>query len=133
MAQGTQADPFEMWREWMSNSERQLNGFLNNAMSTDQFTQSMGQFMDVYLNMQKSMNEVMGRTFSALNLPTRTDILSLGERLSTIEDRLGSIESSLLALTKSAPATKPVNAAAPTPATAATRPPRTKRPAAKVN
>lgn len=130
MAQGTTADPFEMWRDWIANSERQLNGFLNNAMSTDQFTQSMGQFMDVYLNMQKSMNEVMGRTFSALNLPTRTDILSLGERLSAIEDRLGGIESSLTAL-KAAPAAKA--AAAPSPAAAATipRPPRTKKPAAK--
>ncbi|MEP7215935.1 MAG: hypothetical protein ABI782_06745 [Anaerolineaceae bacterium] len=130
MAQGTQADPFEMWRDWMANSERQLNGFLNNAMSTDQFTQSMGQLMDVYLNLQKSMNEVMGRTFSALNLPTRTDILSLGERLSAIEDRLGAIESGLTAL-KSAPAVKAGIAAVPV--AAVPRPPRTKKPAAKVN
>lgn len=126
MAQGTQADPFEMWREWMSNSERQWNGFLNNAMATDQFTQSMGQFMDVYLNMQKSMNEVMGRTFTALNLPTRTDILSLGERLSAIEDHLGVIESSLAALKSDSPA-RANNP--PSPAAEIARPPRTKKPA----
>lgn len=130
MAQGTTADPFEMWRDWMANSERQLNGFLNNAMSTDQFTQSMGQFMDVYLNMQKSMNEVMGRTFSALNMPTRTDILSLGERLSAIEDHLGKIEASIAAL-KSAPTVKAV--IPETPVAVIPRPPRTKKPAAKVN
>ena len=133
MAQGTTADPFEMWRDWMANSERQLNGFLNNAMATEQFTQSMGQFMDVYLNMQKSLNEVMGRTFSALNLPTRTDILSLGERLSAIEDHLGKIEASIAAL-KSAPAVSAGIAATPaTPVAAIPRPPRTKKPAAKVN
>lgn len=126
MAQGTQADPFEMWRDWMANSERQWNGFLNNAMATDQFTQSMGQFMDVYLNMQKSMNEVMGRYMSALNLPTRNDILALGERLSAIEDHLGTIESDLGAM-KSPAAAKATTAASPT--ADAARPPRTKKPA----
>ncbi|MEO6043837.1 MAG: poly(R)-hydroxyalkanoic acid synthase subunit PhaE [Tepidiformaceae bacterium] len=124
MAQGTQADPFEMWRDWMANSERQWNGFLNNAMATDQFTQSMGQFMDVYLNMQKSMNEVMGRYMSALNLPTRNDILTLGERLSAIEDHLGTIESALGAM-KSPAAAKATTAASPG---VAARPPRTKKP-----
>ena len=130
MAQGTQADPFEMWREWMTTSERQWNGFLNNAMATDQFTQSMGQFMDVYLNMQKSMNEVMGRYLSSINLPTRNDILALGERLSVIEDGLGKIESSLAALRATGPA-KAAGTTSPD-ATAAPRPPRTKKPAAKV-
>lgn len=126
MAQGTQADPFEMWRDWMANSERQWNGFLNNAMATDQFTQSMGQFMDVYLNMQKSMNEVMGRYMSALNLPTRNDILALGERLSAIEDHLGTIESDLGAM-KSPAAAKATTTASPN--GDAARPPRTKKPA----
>ena len=126
MAQGTQADPFEMWRDWMANSERQWNGFLNNAMATDQFTQSMGQFMDVYLNMQKSMNEVMGRYLSALNLPTRNDILALGERLSAIEDHLGTIESDLGAM-KSPAAAKATTTASPN--GDAARPPRTKKPA----
>jgi hypothetical protein len=50
-----------MWRNWLSESERQWNGFLNQAMATDEFSQTMGRFMDVYLNLQKSMSEAMGR------------------------------------------------------------------------
>lgn len=123
MAQEAQTDPFDVWREWLANSERQWNGFLNKAMATDQFTQGMGQFMDVYLNAQKGMNEAMGRYLSALNLPTRSDILALGERLSTLEDHLGAIESSLAALQTAAPAQTPAAAAA------VPRPPRTKQPA----
>ena len=59
--QSTLPDPMAMWREWVSQSERQWNGFLNNAMATNEFSQVMGRFMDVYLGMQKNMNEVMGR------------------------------------------------------------------------
>lgn len=121
MAQGTaQTDPFEMWREWVANSERQWNAFLNNAMSTDEFSQSMGRFMDVYLNLQKNMNDVMGRYFSAINLPTRADMLALGERLGGIEDRLSRIETALAKLSDSAGRAS---------AASAPRPPRTKRPA----
>ncbi len=89
------ADPFELWRTWVGDSERQWNSFLNEAMSTDEFSQSMGRFMDVYLNMQKSMNEVMGRYLTAFNLPTRGDVLTLGDRLGAIEDTLTEIQTTL--------------------------------------
>ena len=63
-------DPFAMWRDWLSSSERQWNSFLNQAMSTDEFGQAMGRMMDVYLGMQKNMNEVMG---ALLHGPQRAD------------------------------------------------------------
>ena len=119
MADKAAPDPLAMWRDWVATSERQWNAFLNNAMATDEFSQAMGRFMDVYLNMQKNMNEVMGRYLQTANIPTRSDILALGERLSQIEDRIGRIEDALLA--------SKVAAAAP-PAAAAARPPRTKNP-----
>lgn len=112
----TTADPLAMWREWVATSERQWNAFLNNAMATDEFSQAMGRFMDVYLNMQKTMNETMGRYFQAINVPTRDDVVALGQRLSQIEDRLARMEDALRASSQ-APA-----------APAAPRPPRTKKP-----
>ncbi len=119
--QSTLPDPMAMWREWVSQSERQWNGFLNNAMATDEFSQVMGRFMDVYLGMQKNMNEVMGRYLQLVNVPTRSDVLALGERLTTLEDRLIRIESLLQRAANSAPVT------VETPAKA--RPPRTRKPA----
>jgi polyhydroxyalkanoic acid synthase PhaR subunit len=88
-------DPFAAWRDWVGQSERQWNAFLNEAMATDEFGQSMGQFMDVYLNLQRGMNEVMGRYLTALNLPSRSDVLSLANRLSDLEGRLSDIEDTL--------------------------------------
>ncbi|MFN0096723.1 MAG: hypothetical protein ACKVVT_18350 [Dehalococcoidia bacterium] len=117
-------DPLGMWRDWLTQSERQWNGFMNEMMATDQFSQGMGKMMDVYLTMQKSMNDAMGRYFSAINVPTRTDVLSIGNRLSEIEERLGGIETAIRAM---AAANGHTGQAAPE-AAAAVRPPRTKRP-----
>lgn len=122
------ADPFELWRTWVSDSERQWNSFLNQAMSTDEFSQSMGQFMDVYLNMQKSMNEVMGRYLSAFNLPTRTDVLTLGDRLGAIEDTLSEIQSTLARAAAASLSAAP-NGASASSASAKPAPARTKKPA----
>ncbi len=88
-------DPFAMWREWVAQSERQWNALLNQAMGTDQYGQSLARFMELYLGLQKSMGEAMGRYFTALNIPTRTDVLALGQRLSGIEERLAGLEASL--------------------------------------
>ena len=122
--QASTVDPFAMWRDWVANSERQWNGFLNDAMATDEFSQSMARMMDVYLNIQKNMNEVMGRYLQTINVPTRNDILALGERLSQIEDRLSGIENGLRAASAAAAKSAPAKDAPEV-----KRPARTKKPA----
>jgi polyhydroxyalkanoic acid synthase PhaR subunit len=118
------SDPLAMWRDWLSQSERQWNQFLNEAMATDQFSQAMGRSMDVFLNSQKSLSEGMGRYFSALNMPTRTDVLSLGNRLEDIEQRLASIEEALAIALRGSASPAPGSTSVP-----AKKPARTKKPA----
>ena len=117
-------DPLEMWRNWLSESERQWNGFLNQAMATDEFSQAMGKFMDVYLNMQKSMSEAMSRYLTSMNLPTRTDVLAIGDRLSALEDRFTAVEAAL----KKTPAGASENGAPAAPAAPKAKPARTRKP-----
>ena len=125
--QGSSAsDPFQVWRDWISNSERQWNAFLNDAMATDEFSQAMGRGMDMYLGMQKNLNEVMGRYFTTMNMPTRDDILALGNRLTAVEDRLAGLEAAINRLAKPNPEAK---AGASSTTTPKPRPARTKRPA----
>jgi hypothetical protein len=69
------------------------------------------------------MNEVMGRYLQTSNVPTRNDILALGERLSQIEDRLSNIENGLRA------ASVVANRQAAPAAAAVKKPARTKKPA----
>jgi polyhydroxyalkanoic acid synthase PhaR subunit len=117
-------DPLEMWRNWLSESERQWNGFLNQAMATDEFSQAMGKFMDVYLNMQKSMSEAMSRYLTSMNLPTRTDVLAIGDRLSALEDRFTAVEAAL----KKTPAAASENGTPPAPPAPKAKPARTRKP-----
>ncbi len=113
-------DPVAAWRSWVTQSEQQWNAFFNQAMGSDQYGQTMGRFMELYATMQKNMAESMSRYLSALNMPTRADILTLGDRLAMIEDRLTGIERAL-GQAGTAPARDG--------ATPVARPPRTKRPA----
>jgi hypothetical protein len=115
-------DPFGMWREWLSQSERQWNSFFNDVMGSQPFNETQGRLMEMYLAMQKAMGEAMGRSLTALDIPTRTDVLGLGERLSVIENRLTTIEAHLARLAGSSGDT-----ASPTP-TPVPRPARTRQP-----
>jgi polyhydroxyalkanoic acid synthase PhaR subunit len=85
-------DPFKAWRDWLDQTERQLNSFFNQVMGTDQYARFLGQFNDLSLNMQKNMGEAMSRYFASLNLPTREDLAALGQRLNAIEQRLAAFE-----------------------------------------
>ncbi len=129
MSNEPQVDPFAAWRDWMNQSERQWNSFLNETMATEEFSRSMGRGMDVFLNFQKQMNEALGRMFTSMNMPSRTDVMGLADRLSAIEERLVSLEATLANLRLSSPD----GPAAQAPAAArpnVERPPRTRKPAA---
>src|SRR5262245_33245804 len=112
-----------MWREWVSQSERQWNKFFNDVMGTDQYTQAMSRFTEAYVAGQKSFGEAAGRYLAAMNVATRTDVLALGDRLVAIEERLAAIEASLRAT-----GSRDERRAAPT--AAPVGPPRTKKPPA---
>lgn len=91
-------DPSAIWQDWMTQSERQWNEFFNQMMGTEEFSESMGRNLDVFLHFQKTMSEAMGPYLTAMNVPTRTDVLALGDRLLAMENRLAAIEAQLSTL-----------------------------------
>jgi hypothetical protein len=113
-------DPFAWWRDWLVESERQWNSTLNELMGSDQFAQSMGRWMELYLGMQKNVNETLGRALTGLNVPNRDDVAELGRRLAAIEERLARMETLIERSTG-------VAAALPE----RRRPPRTRKPPAR--
>ena len=78
----------ELWRNWLTETERQFNGFFNQVMGTDSFGRVAGSYMDGYAVLQRSLNQGMERYLNTFNLPTHSDIVELGERLHNIEERL---------------------------------------------
>ncbi len=110
-------DPFDAWREWVTRSEHQLNKAFNDMMGTEQFARASGGWIEAMTMFQQTMNEGAQRYMQAVNLPTRTDLGELAERLTAIEERLLRIEGLL------AEAIGRKGAATP-----ASRPARTRRP-----
>lgn len=96
------ADVAEMWRGWLTETERQLNGFFNEVMGTDAFSRMAGNYMDGYAVVQRALNQGMERYLNTFNLPTHSDIIELGERLTTIEDRLDTIEKNVRTIAEKA-------------------------------
>ena len=97
-------DPMQMWREWVNEAERQWNATLNEVMGTEEFGQASARMMEIFMAMQASMNDATQKYFSALNLPTRNDLMALGERLSSMEAHLARIDEKLGSMRPSAPA-----------------------------
>ena len=74
-------DVVDLWRNWLTETERQFNGFFNEVMGTDSFSRVAGNYMDAYSVVQRSLNQGMERYLNTFNLPTHSDVVELGERL----------------------------------------------------
>jgi Poly(R)-hydroxyalkanoic acid synthase subunit (PHA_synth_III_E) len=103
----TAADPAtpdvaQMWRAWLTETERQLNSFFGEVVGTEQFARFSGNFVDGYAVVQRALNQNMERYLNTFNLPTHSDIVELAERLNGIEERLSSLETTVRAVAESA-------------------------------
>ena len=94
-ANGQAQDVVQLWREWLTLSERQFNSFFNEVMGSDQFARSAAGYMETFAASQRLMAQGMERYLSFVNIPSRNDIASLAETLQSIETRLAQIEETL--------------------------------------
>lgn len=100
----------ELWRSWLAETERQWNGFFAQVLGTDAFARAVGSYTEGYALLQRYLNRAMERYLNTFNLPTHADIVELGERLGSVEERLASLEASIRHLAEAAgvPAAVPV-------------------------
>jgi hypothetical protein len=89
------ADVAQLWRDWLTQSERQLNVFFGDALNQDTSARSVAGFMEAFATLQRLMAEGMQRYLAFVNMPSRNDVTGLGETLRSIEDRLARIEETL--------------------------------------
>jgi anion-transporting ArsA/GET3 family ATPase len=113
-------DPAENFRNLVNEWERGFDAMANRFMGTDEFSRSMNQLQDLQLSMQKHFNEAMAEQLSNFNIPSRDDILQLGEAVHALDKRVARVESLLV---KQAKKKKKKSKAS-----ARSGPPRTKQP-----
>lgn len=90
--EGQAPDIMQLWREWLAQSERQFNALFSEAMNSEPFARTLGGYMEMNAAFQRLVGEGMQRYLSFINVPSRSDVLGLGDALRLIEDRLARVE-----------------------------------------
>jgi hypothetical protein len=113
-------DPVAIWHTMIGEMEKGFNAFANQAMTSPEFSKVVNQVGGASAGAQKQMGELMERYLVSMNLPSRAQLTSFGERLVAIEGQLNEVTALLRQMHNNTGGTGG--------ASAAPKPPRTKRP-----
>ena len=114
-------DPVAIWQNMLGEMEKGFNSFANQAMASPEFSKVVNQVGGVSAGAQKQLGDLMEKYLVGMNLPSRAQMVSMAERLQSIEGQLNEIKALLYQVHQNSSAPKGEPAAAP-------KPPRTKRP-----
>jgi hypothetical protein len=114
-------DPVALWQNMIGEMEKGFNAFANQAMASPEFSKVVNQVGGVTAGAQKQLGELMEKYLLSMNLPSRAQMVSMAERLASIEGQLNEIKALLHQVHGTPGATDGGYPSAP-------RPPRTKRP-----
>ena len=116
-------DPVALWQNMIGEMEKGFNAFANQAMASPQFSKVVNQVGGATAGAQKQLGELMEKYLLTMNLPSRAQMVSMAERLQSIEGQLNEIKALLYQVHGNTTGLNRAGAATP-------RPPRTKRPPA---
>jgi SMC interacting uncharacterized protein involved in chromosome segregation len=114
-------DPVALWQHMIGEMEKGFNAFANQAMASPEFSKVVNQVGGVTAGAQKQLGDLMEKYLLSMNLPSRAQMVSMAERLASIEGQLNEIKVLLHQVHGQSAAPDGTYRAAP-------RPPRTKRP-----
>jgi len=92
MSDDDQFDPVRIWREWMIKSEKMWSDHLTEMMGNEKFSKGMGRYIQEGLHTHRIFSDGMAQYLSNLNIPSRADVLDIGDRLGQIEDTLAGLQ-----------------------------------------
>jgi len=120
---GKEVDPLAPWRDLVAQWEKNVNALANRTMATDEYSSSMHGAMGATLKMQETLREVMAAYLANANLPSRSEVLAIAERIGGVEARLDRMNALLERIASARESGGAVEPPARPP-----RPPRTKSP-----
>ena len=89
---GESVDPMAMMRSALDQWEKLANEYGGQFLQRPETAKAMQSMTAGYLQMQKMMQDAMGKALAVANLPSRKDVEALSERLGAIEASLARIE-----------------------------------------
>jgi SMC interacting uncharacterized protein involved in chromosome segregation len=114
-------DPVALWQNMIGEMEKGFNAFANKAMASPEFSKVVNQVGGATAGAQKQLGELMEKYLLSMNLPSRSQLVGMAERLQSIEGQLNEIKTMLQQMQGASAGSSGVRSQAP-------RPPRTKRP-----
>jgi hypothetical protein len=114
-------DPAAMWQNMIGEMEKGFNAFANQAMASPEFSKVVNQVGGATAGAQKQLGDMMEKYLLSMNLPSRAQMVSMAERLQSIESQLNEIKALLHQVHNNSSAAEGRYAGAP-------KPPRTRRP-----
>src|SRR3984893_4581542 len=114
-------DPVAMWQNMIGEMEKGFNSFANQAMASPEFSKVVNQVGGGTAGAQKQLGGLMEEYLVGITLRSRAQMVSMAERLQSIEGQLNEIKAMLNAMNSNAAAAAGGYAGAP-------KPPRTQRP-----
>jgi hypothetical protein len=114
-------DPAAMWQNMIGEMEKGFNAFANQAMASPEFSKVVNQVGGASAGAQKQLGDMMEKYLVSMNLPSRAQMVSMAERLQSIESQLNEIKALLHQVHNNFGAPAGGYAGAP-------KPPRTRRP-----
>jgi polyhydroxyalkanoic acid synthase PhaR subunit len=92
-------DPFGAWKSMRDSGMDAWSKMMIQLVNNESYAQASGTMLDAWLTtsapFRKALESTMTQVLTQLNMPTRTDITSLAERLTHIEMRLDDLEAKL--------------------------------------
>lgn len=88
-------DPVALWQNMLGQMEKGFSAFANQAMASPELSKVVGQVGEASADAQKRLGELMEKYLASMNLPSKEQMASFGERLTAIETRLDAITAAL--------------------------------------
>lgn len=88
-------DPVQVWHAMLAEMEKGFNAMATQVMGSEQFSRTTHQLTGASVGAQKTVGDLMERYLVSMNLPSRAQVVSMGERLQAIEGQLNEIRALL--------------------------------------
>jgi hypothetical protein len=99
-ADWSKLNPQTLWRDWVVKSEQQWSEAISTLMKDERTGGTLNTQVAQARMMQKQFGEMMQMGLASSNLPSRSDIEGLEERLGRVEDGLAALAAQVSQLTQ---------------------------------